>query len=1693
MQAAARDLGLDLRARDSERNAESSVSQAGDALQGSRVKLLTAYRIERALRRQAPQLDRCIHRARRGSTNYASPITLPAVMCCLPYQIRRGLMPSPTPNATTSATSSLASESIHCAFIEDKIPKWLIDATAPRRAALKDANLALPDWYHQVSVQQRDAISAASTASFISQTALDKALSGFKDIDTFAEPLLVSALEKQFRVTLDVKKTFVCLRKPVEMGILSIDVASFEFLKLPLLQAALHNFEAWECETDAFHESSGFVLQGTTPEMFEPLATSLTVAQFTALCRSLDIGAKYQDYLTGYFKPANGVLDPALQVKFIAAQKDALWAAAELALHKKHIELADYNMIKSVIQGEMDPRLNGKSVWLKDLSLMKHRMTGCVLFSIGGLNHHENELILYVPHDPEHPLKRYTYTQMRAEFKRQFTAADPSGSQADGPTSYQRFFSQFVAYADRAHYFSQFTEDSPDAPFVDTVGPYLPLLNNLTKVIGAFSVFTAIKELPPAGTPKQVAVKDPYLAPDAMDRADQRTWAENTDVWAYLFERHCDQLFADAKSHAVPTADVDALARSKKLSGLLNIGMLLLGGVSMFVPVLGEIMMGVMVAQLLQETFEGVVEWSEGDRKAAKAHLIDVAENLALLAVMTGAGKGLAKLTAVKAEPVIEGLERVTLPNGQVRLWKPNLEPYERNVDLTGAQPDAQGHYVIDGTIYARRGGKTYEIFYHASSKQSRIKHPSDPDAHQPVLTPAPELSADRSVTKKAFGYPLSGEGAAGTSGLNPSLAPRVLDLYPDLTIQQANGFVLKQVQAGKTDAQIFSRLQTLSREWDALERTLDQWASAGDEQRATTVRAIKTCWRNAPLAEENPGLRKLSIVLDAPLPVLEADFSHVLELDVQGAGVTPNAINVMLERFPEVQDLSLTNAVLRSAPHQLSRMQKLTRLTLQLEIPLRGVSSRLRTLANLEELNLSIRGPLEDEGNLDLSNMDKLRVLTIDAPHLKTWPSGLFELPHLERLDLKSTAIKTLPTELSKAHEQLLQGLNLNWSDFTEGGLTSAYESLKNTSGGALLREAIGGEYCQRVLPRFGPWDRGDLRLLYEMLGSKSWKAIEEIDSLSRQYDELCGQLDAWSAGKIEERAARQQMGQGLQNCWRKTVLKHFGVHGGDMLVAMSDGLVSELPVLSGQKLSSVRILKLNDLRLPAERIREFIRAFPATTNLDLSRCELAEVPLVSDDLPALEILNLDKNPLTRVDVRGMNNLWALMLRATELSEWPSGVEDLPNLMCLDLRESRLSTLPEVFLSRDELVLNTHLGGTPLNPQALSDLQVARQRVEGANVLPQGALERLATAEVSPTFPPLRAGLRLSKTLWTLPPPEILEGEGALSLEGRLRRTLPGLTEAGLSGWLEAMNEKGFTSSQIHQLINVWNQQFETLTRELNGWMLDRYSQVRQNVDVRKAGFHIIYRWAQGRFAPSFEQELNLSGLKLGVLPELSLPLTGVTKLDMTGMELSSTACEAFLRSVTDVRTLRLSKNPLEVLPSTLSSLEQLERLELSDTGLEDSDSVNAVMRRFKHLKWLDLSRNRLGFGFDLTGLDALETVDLSYNYIYDWPEGVFESRTLKTLNLASNQLDRLPDELFEEQHEALVKGINVVDNALEIGFLRRIRDELRVASGDVPPHEELGSYLGYTLEQVTQEVIDYEDEVGASGEEGNSDEISD
>ncbi|SFI98638.1 dermonecrotic toxin domain-containing protein, partial [Pseudomonas sp. NFPP04] len=168
------------------------------------------------------------------------------------------VQPSPV-EATTPV-----SKSVHDTFLKNSVPDWLKKATPQQLDALKTAPDALPDWYQHASAAQRQSLMDCIAASFTAQSTLDNAMSQLQDIDTFARPLLIKALKDQFKVELDVDKTYICLRKSVTMGVFNVTAGSFEALKLPLLQAALHNFEAAECEAGAFHASSGFVVQAAT-------------------------------------------------------------------------------------------------------------------------------------------------------------------------------------------------------------------------------------------------------------------------------------------------------------------------------------------------------------------------------------------------------------------------------------------------------------------------------------------------------------------------------------------------------------------------------------------------------------------------------------------------------------------------------------------------------------------------------------------------------------------------------------------------------------------------------------------------------------------------------------------------------------------------------------------------------------------------------------------------------------------------------------------------------------------------------------------------------------------------------------------------------------------------------------------------------------------------------------------------------------------------------------------------------------------------------------------------------------------------------------------------------------------------------------------------------------------------------------
>lgn len=637
--------------------------------------------------------------------------------------------PTRQPASLAQPVKPKATQSLHGAFLEQSIPPWLTSASAQRREAFKGVPSTLPAWYQAATSAQRRALNQSFQASVIAQNALDKSMSTFQQVEAFARPLLIKALKDEYQLTVDVDKTLLCLRRPLQVSVFSIELDSFEVLKLSMLEAALHNFESHECKDGAYHKTSGFVV-ATDANTFESVKIELTVSQLLGLYRRLDIGKQYQDYLRGFFYPTDGVAEAVLRQRFIASQKATMRAAAEQALLTKDIEAAHYAMIVSVIEGELNPRVGNKPVWFRDFSLMKKRMTGCVVFVVSEKYRYSSEWIVYIPHDPEHPFKCYRGDEDKQEFKRLLTArSSPSATGAE-PTEYQRFLSQFLAYDQHPYYFSQFTRKAADSPSDFWRSPW-----RIVTSFGPGAPFTQIKQLPPPPVAKLVPEPDPYIAPDTFLQRQRGLWEKNQDLWQYLYDESRTKALADARSHAVPTEAVDIKAREAKLAHLMQIGLLGLNVVSMFVPVLGEVMMVVMAGQLLYETLEGAIEWGEGDRRAAKDHLIDVAENLAQIAVMAGVGAGARKIFSAKAVPVIEQLQPVKLPNGETRLWRSNLQAYESAVTLADSSvPNLAGQYVFEGKTYIRQSGKVYEQFFDDSINKWRIKHPTDLNAWQPVL-----------------------------------------------------------------------------------------------------------------------------------------------------------------------------------------------------------------------------------------------------------------------------------------------------------------------------------------------------------------------------------------------------------------------------------------------------------------------------------------------------------------------------------------------------------------------------------------------------------------------------------------------------------------------------------------------------------------------------------------------------------------------------------------------------------------------------------------------------------------------------------------------------------------------------------------------------------------------------------------------
>jgi len=207
-------------------------------------------------------------------------------------------------------------------------------------------------------------------------------------------------------------------------------------------------------------------------------------------------------------------------------------------------------------------------------------------------------------------------------------------------------------------------------------------------------------------------------------------------LFNFLYQSHVTKMQSDALILAVPTADVDAVSRQKRLEAYEEAGLLIANIAGLFVPVLGQLMMGLAVGQLLGEVYDGIEDWRHGDKAGAMAHLLNVAENIAMMAAFAAGTKAIGSLVRRTVEQHPEFFSRFTAVKnsaGNPRLWLSDGAPYRRTPPV-GGTADAEGIYHVGPQRFIRIDDANYEITFDQVLDAWRVSHPARRGAFSPVV-----------------------------------------------------------------------------------------------------------------------------------------------------------------------------------------------------------------------------------------------------------------------------------------------------------------------------------------------------------------------------------------------------------------------------------------------------------------------------------------------------------------------------------------------------------------------------------------------------------------------------------------------------------------------------------------------------------------------------------------------------------------------------------------------------------------------------------------------------------------------------------------------------------------------------------------------------------------------------------------------
>lgn len=620
-------------------------------------------------------------------------------------------------------TPSLAStpQLPHQTLIHSKLPGWLVDAGAEQHRQIRTAVNSRPSWIEHACDQHPEtaqALISTYTDYRHAEAQARSLISTLPDLQNYAERRLEPALLARFGLDLDVRRTYLLNLPKAEAYRAAhssfIDASKDPFvvtqqaLKLAtqsLLHCALQNFEATEAQP------GGLRLTGpNTPSRNSVIMDSADISPgastqsidlapeaFAALARELDIGGNYQALIEAIYTP------PAHAAKDAAAVWSTLREEARLRFR--------LHVYKACLEGAIDAETQqvllafaahgaaehqGKAVQCARMQLLHATLTGAVTFGLTTRTPSAGKfppydfpyagwLVIYLPGTP-HPLTVHDSREKAESFLSELLQ-----------TTRHAELLPLVPDRQRHHFLTTLRDTQENLSKHTTEG---------VKPSGRVSLHLTLFTRP---------------------------WLDE------LTEQQKQRLLDDAAFHAVPTAEEDRKTAEARRAYFLQLGLGAFNAGAFFIPALRLPMLALTIVQLGHETFEAMASWAADQREQALSYLMDVVENIALIAAAGAAESGAGEVPAVQKAPIevpsfIEELAPISLPDGSRRLWQADLSPFAHDVVLpSGLQPDALGLYHYQGKTWLPLDGRTHAVEQAAESGY-RMLHPTRATSYRPPL-----------------------------------------------------------------------------------------------------------------------------------------------------------------------------------------------------------------------------------------------------------------------------------------------------------------------------------------------------------------------------------------------------------------------------------------------------------------------------------------------------------------------------------------------------------------------------------------------------------------------------------------------------------------------------------------------------------------------------------------------------------------------------------------------------------------------------------------------------------------------------------------------------------------------------------------------------------------------------------------------